>query len=69
LPGCQVADDFTHALGDPLEARLAAALQYRDTRTCPPPSFGAAQIGPPPLSATDGEPVRTPLRENRILYQ
>ena len=29
LPGCPVADDFGHALGDPMEARFAAALQYR----------------------------------------
>ena len=35
LPGCSVADDYTHALGDPAEARLAAALQYRSNRTCP----------------------------------
>ena len=35
LPGCAVADDFDHALGDIAEARLAAALQYRDTSTCP----------------------------------
>jgi hypothetical protein len=34
LPGCQVADDFEHALGDPLEARFAAALQYREDASC-----------------------------------
>src|SRR5262249_16939702 len=28
VPGCAVADDFGHALGDPNEARLAAALGY-----------------------------------------
>ncbi|HUJ25096.1 MAG TPA: S41 family peptidase [Myxococcales bacterium] len=37
-PDCQVADDFTHALGDPQEAMLAAALQYRADGTCPPAS-------------------------------
>ncbi|HTJ44846.1 MAG TPA: S41 family peptidase [Kofleriaceae bacterium] len=37
-PDCAVADDFTHALGDPSEARLAAALQLRATGTCPAPS-------------------------------
>jgi hypothetical protein len=34
LPGCQVADDFEHALGDPMEARFAAALQYRADTSC-----------------------------------
>jgi carboxyl-terminal processing protease len=37
-PTCQVADDFSHALGDPLEGRLAAALNYRATGVCPAPS-------------------------------
>ena len=35
LPGCAVADDFDHALGDPDEARLAAALAFRRNGTCP----------------------------------
>ena len=29
LAGCSVADDFTHALGDPNEGRLKAALDFR----------------------------------------
>jgi carboxyl-terminal processing protease len=50
LPGCSVADDFTHELGDPDEGRLAAALGYRASGACtvPPsgstsPSLNAAQ--------------------------
>jgi C-terminal processing protease CtpA/Prc len=35
VPGCSVEDDFTAALGDQNEDRLAAALTYRDTETCP----------------------------------
>jgi carboxyl-terminal processing protease len=35
VPGCSVADDLGHPLGDPAEAMLAAALQYRATGTCP----------------------------------
>ena len=35
LPGCVVKDDFTQALGDPAEARLAAALQFRSNGSCP----------------------------------
>jgi hypothetical protein len=43
LAGCAVADDFNRALGDPLEARLAAALAYRDNSSCPTPSAFAPQ--------------------------
>ncbi len=37
LPGCQVDDDLSFALGDTSEPLLAAALQYRDDGTCPTP--------------------------------
>lgn len=37
LPGCAVADDFDHALGDVNEAQLAAALRYRVDGSCPEP--------------------------------
>jgi hypothetical protein len=39
--GCSVADDFLHSLGDPAEGQLAAALNYRDTGSCPLPSGNA----------------------------
>lgn len=35
LPGCVVPDDFGHGFGDPAEARLNAALRYRQDRQCP----------------------------------
>ncbi|HEU5136877.1 MAG TPA: S41 family peptidase [Steroidobacteraceae bacterium] len=37
VPGCSVADDFNHALGDVTEARIAAALSFRasNNQTCP----------------------------------
>jgi carboxyl-terminal processing protease len=37
VPGCSVADDFNHALGDQSEARIAAALNFRasNNQTCP----------------------------------
>jgi hypothetical protein len=40
LPGCSVRDDFSRALGDPLEQRLATALEYRRTQgqSCPAPA-------------------------------
>src|ERR1700685_995366 len=37
VPGCSVADDFTHALGDPAEGLLASALRYGATGVCPVP--------------------------------
>jgi carboxyl-terminal processing protease len=49
LPGCAVADDFDYALGDPAEARLAAALAYRDFGTCP----AATAFGPRTLSKVE----------------
>jgi len=69
LPGCQVADDFTHALGDPAEARLATALSYRSGGACPVPSGtpGSLKLTRQPLSAADGKLVRTPAREMLIL--
>lgn len=71
LPGCQVADDFTHDLGDVAEGRLAAAIQYRADSSCPTPtSLGQRALGVPglaPLSAVDGTTPKPVWRENRIL--
>jgi hypothetical protein len=36
-PTCAAVDDFTHALGDPNENRLAAALGLRSSGVCSPP--------------------------------
>jgi len=38
IPGCAVADDFSKPLGDPEEARLAAALGFMQDGSCPAPS-------------------------------
>ncbi len=56
---------FTHALGDASEARLAAALGYRATGTCPAPT-GVAKLAAR-LSAIDGVAPKSPWRENRIM--
>ena len=42
LPGCSVADDFGHALGDAAEGQLACALSYQSNGTCPVPPSGMA---------------------------
>jgi carboxyl-terminal processing protease len=71
-PTCSVADDFSHALGDPAEAQLDMALGLRGSGTCTP----ATANGPRSLAAsraTLSSPratpvlVRNPFRENRIL--
>jgi carboxyl-terminal processing protease len=69
IPGCQVADDFTHALGDPNEARLSAALNYSTTASCPAPSSTPASQKSErrPLSATDGIAVKQPGKQLLIL--
>jgi C-terminal processing protease CtpA/Prc len=72
VPGCSVADDFEHALGDPLEGRFQSALLYLGDQSCPTPS-GIAGPGlskaTAPLSATDGIMPKSPWRENRILQR
>ncbi|MBV9725406.1 MAG: peptidase [Gammaproteobacteria bacterium] len=66
LPGCSVADDFTHALGDPAEGRYAAALGYRAGQACPSPPTGIT----PHVFAVDHAMVhKAPWRENRIMRQ
>ena len=67
VPGCSVADDFTHALGDPAEARLAAALAYRTSGSCPAPSGLGLPPGIRSMAAVDGRLPASPLRQLRIL--
>jgi carboxyl-terminal processing protease len=68
LPGCQVADDFAHSLGDPSESRLSAAMTYRTSQTCPAPTSmtttaeSARAIGGAALPTP-----KSPFRDNRIL--
>jgi carboxyl-terminal processing protease len=67
VPGCSVADDFSHALGDPGEARLAAALGYLAGQGCPAVSAApGGGIAARSLSAADGSLHRSPWHENRI---
>jgi hypothetical protein len=66
FPGCVVSDDFGHALGDSQEALLAAALQYRDTQTCPAPPPAANALVSGGLRG-DGAPVKPPWRTNRLM--
>ncbi len=70
IPGCYVADDFTHQLGDPEESRFAAALAYRLDGSCPATGgtgAGRASVSLPPLSAVDGLVPKSVWLQNRIL--
>jgi carboxyl-terminal processing protease len=71
VPGCSVADDFTHALGDSAEGLLASALGYLATGVCPVPPSGFAPAPPlsqgayvPPMA--DGQVVKSIWQKNRI---
>jgi hypothetical protein len=67
VPGCSVADDFTHALGDAAEGRLSVALSYRQNPACPAPTgIGGAKISDA-LGSSDGVMIKSPLLENRII--
>ena len=75
LPGCTVADDFSRALGDVNERRLAAALYYRANSSC----SAALTVAPPGnalravLGTGDADdplalrPPARPWRDMRIL--
>jgi carboxyl-terminal processing protease len=75
IPGCSVADDFTHGLGDVAEGRFAAALQYRTDGTCPAPTGFApgemlpASVEHAPLAAVDGVVPKPLWLQNRIVGQ
>jgi C-terminal processing protease CtpA/Prc len=70
VPGCSVADDFTAGLGDPNEDRLAAALTYRDTQTCPATperAGGVLSKSGAQRNATDGIVPKSLWNTNRIM--
>lgn len=74
VPGCSVADDFTHALGDSGEGVLASALAYQATGMCPVPPSGVEPA--PTLTAgayvpptADGKVIKSLWQQNRIQRQ
>ncbi len=74
VPGCRAMDDFAHALGDPLESRLATALSYRDSSTCPvsasaAPPFGGEAASPLDPESGDGTVYKPPWLTNRIIRE
>jgi hypothetical protein len=68
LPGCSVADDFSHGLGNPAEGRFAAALNYAAGQSCPTPPTGIS--APTAVTAVNHQVVRlAPWRVNRIMLR
>ena len=72
VPGCRAADDFTRALGDPAEGRLATALSYRDSSTCPvaepaDPLSGGETASPHILERREGTVRKPPWLTNRLI--
>lgn len=69
VKGCVVADDFTRELGDPTERRLAAALAYLHTGTCPAQTIaGPSSPGQRDLSAvTELVVPKSPGLQNRLM--
>ena len=63
-PTCVVADDFSHALGDVAEGRLAATLAYARTGTCP--VTAAAQEGVQSVEAPE-RLLGRPERQRRVM--
>src|SRR5215468_1109409 len=54
LPGCSVGDDFSRSLGDPKEARFAAALGYRNDQGCPAAASASREPELARAAASDG---------------
>ena len=71
VPGCSVADDFTHALGDGAEGLLASALAYQGTGMCPAapaalspgPALSSGAYAPP---RANGIVIKSLWQKNRI---
>jgi hypothetical protein len=57
VPRCAAEDDLSHALGDPAEGLLAAALAARETGQCPPAAI-APPIGPRSVLSGASAPPR-----------
>lgn len=69
LPGCVVADDLDHPLGDSGEALVGTALRYLNTGSC---SSGRTVPNAAPSSRYreyQGELLRDPIREILVLDQ
>ena len=60
IPGCAVADDYNHELGDTNESLLSAALGHRITGTCPAPTAVAIALKGSSSTLSSGLSLTTP---------
>lgn len=79
VKGCNVADDYSKALGDPTEGMFSAALEYMKTESCPVVALSRASKANDVLqsaSLNDGLAIKVPnqilksiILENKILHR
>jgi carboxyl-terminal processing protease len=71
LPGCSVADDFSHPLGDSDEQVLQVALAYSTNPSCSVPPSGSSPLAAVKRATLPGHElrIRSPLREMLILHR
>ncbi|MDE0004038.1 MAG: hypothetical protein OXQ29_15215, partial [Rhodospirillaceae bacterium] len=74
VPGCRAADDFSQPLGNPAEGKLATALSYRDSSTCPVSASAVLPVGGETTSAhvpeaRDGTVYKPAWLTNRIIRE
>lgn len=62
VDGCQVEDDLSGILGDPSERLLAAALGFREDRTCPALPLTSASASPAVVPTEPALAIRPPQR-------
>ncbi len=67
LPGCVVADDFDHQLGDSAEAMVSAALRFINTGSCATGRSAQNAARAKAIEAGEGTLVRDPIREIMVL--
>ena len=67
MTGCQLADDFNHALGDKDERLLSAALYYRDNNRCPVASASIAKAPAKPQFVDQGYQLKDTRLQNVLL--
>jgi carboxyl-terminal processing protease len=64
--GCEVTDDITHALGDPDEAVLSTALNFRTTGLCAITGSGVSKLQKNQGPVVDGQLIRSSREEISI---
>jgi hypothetical protein len=67
LPGCVVADDLDHPLGDSAEALVGAALRYLNTGSCTSARSSRIAATAADIEGAQGVLLRDPIREILLL--